>query len=119
MPYPLFVLYVPLYYINYFCKSALKALFSGTFIPMSSMGYIEVFHCLLSFMLCFHIHRLFLSLQPDLYPTVGLQTPGEVVEANFGQRPFVFDIEDYVKVCQSNLSDQLLIYSKKSWFAEH
>lgn len=27
MPYPLFVLYVPLYYINYFCKSALKALF--------------------------------------------------------------------------------------------
>jgi hypothetical protein len=33
-----------------------------------------------------------------LYPTVGLQTPGEVVEANFGQIPFVFDIEDYIQV---------------------
>lgn len=29
---------------------------------------------------------------------MGLQTPGEVVEANFGQLPFVFDIEDYMKV---------------------
>lgn len=32
--------------------------------------------------------------QPQLYPTVGLQTPGEVVDANFGQEPFKFDIED-------------------------
>ncbi|XP_064640296.1 ran-binding protein 9-like [Lineus longissimus] len=39
----------------------------------------------------------FLDLPPNLYPTVGLQTPGEVVEANFGQHPFVFDIEDYMK----------------------
>ncbi|XP_067652546.1 ran-binding protein 9-like [Haliotis asinina] len=37
------------------------------------------------------------DLPPKLYPTVGLQTPGEVVEANFGQSPFVFDIEDYMK----------------------
>lgn len=29
-----------------------------------------------------------------MYPTVGLQTPGEVVDANFGQAPFLFDIED-------------------------
>lgn len=36
--------------------------------------------------------------QLPLYPTVGLQTPGEVVEANFGQLPFIFDIEDYMKV---------------------
>ena len=36
-------------------------------------------------------------LQPNLYPTVGLQTPGEVVEANFGQTPFVFNIEEYMK----------------------
>lgn len=32
--------------------------------------------------------------QSKLYPTVGLQTPGEVVDANFGQEPFKFDIED-------------------------
>jgi len=36
--------------------------------------------------------------QTGLYPTVGLQTPGEVVEANFGQAPFVFDIDDYMRV---------------------
>ena len=38
-----------------------------------------------------------LCSQPNLYPTVGLQTPGEVVEANFGQQPFKFDIEDMFK----------------------
>lgn len=37
-------------------------------------------------------------LQSNLYPTVGLQTPGEVVEANFGQKPFVYDIEEVMKV---------------------
>ena len=33
-----------------------------------------------------------------LYPTVGLQTPGEVVEANFGETPFVFDFEGMLAV---------------------
>lgn len=28
---------------------------------------------------------------------MGLQTPGEVVDANFGQAPFKFDIEDMLK----------------------
>ncbi|XP_045527293.1 ran-binding protein 9 isoform X1 [Pieris brassicae] len=36
-------------------------------------------------------------VMPNLYPTVGLQTPGEVVDANFGQQPFVFDIEDMLR----------------------
>ncbi|KAK2189475.1 hypothetical protein NP493_106g07006 [Ridgeia piscesae] len=40
----------------------------------------------------------FRELPSYLYPTVGLQTPGEVIEANFGQSPFVYDIEDYIKV---------------------
>lgn len=39
----------------------------------------------------------FTDLPHDLYPTVGLQTPGEVVDANFGQEPFVFDIADLMK----------------------
>uniref|UniRef100_A0A4W3K3L9 RAN binding protein 10 n=1 Tax=Callorhinchus milii TaxID=7868 RepID=A0A4W3K3L9_CALMI len=39
----------------------------------------------------------FTDLPPNLYPTVGLQTPGEIVDANFGQQPFVFDIEDYMR----------------------
>lgn len=28
---------------------------------------------------------------------MGLQTPGEVVDANFGQEPFKFDIDDMFK----------------------
>lgn len=39
----------------------------------------------------------FRDLPSDLYPTVGLQTPLECVEANFGQFPFEFDIHNYVK----------------------
>lgn len=34
-----------------------------------------------------------------LFPMIGLRTPGEVVQANFGQRPFKFDIENYYRVC--------------------
>ncbi|KRY53510.1 Ran-binding protein 10 [Trichinella britovi] len=36
-------------------------------------------------------------LQGELYPTVGLQTPGEVVEVNFGQQPFEYDIMEEIK----------------------
>ncbi|KAL5290178.1 RANBP10 family protein [Megaselia abdita] len=40
----------------------------------------------------------FKDLPSKLYPTVGLQTPGEEVDANFGQEPFQFDqIEDMIK----------------------
>lgn len=39
----------------------------------------------------------FTDLPPNLYPTVGLQTPGEVVDANFGQKPFMYDIEEVMK----------------------
>ncbi|XP_063905361.1 ran-binding protein 9 isoform X3 [Zophobas morio] len=44
-----------------------------------------------------HLGTAFTDLPPNLYPTVGLQTPGEVVDANFGQEPFVFDIEDMMR----------------------
>jgi hypothetical protein len=33
-----------------------------------------------------------------LYPLVGLRTPGEAISTNFGHKPFLFDIENYVKV---------------------
>lgn len=39
-----------------------------------------------------------MNLQTRLYPTVGLQTPGEEVDANFGQEPFRFtQIEEMIK----------------------
>ncbi|XP_059610165.1 ran-binding proteins 9/10 homolog isoform X1 [Phlebotomus argentipes] len=44
-----------------------------------------------------HLGIAFRDLPAKLYPTVGLQTPGEVVDANFGQDPFKFDIEDMHK----------------------
>ncbi|XP_021952312.1 ran-binding protein 9 [Folsomia candida] len=44
-----------------------------------------------------HLGVAFTDLPPSLFPTVGLQTPGEIVDANFGQQPFVFDIEDMMK----------------------
>ncbi|KAK9891108.1 hypothetical protein WA026_013427 [Henosepilachna vigintioctopunctata] len=48
-----------------------------------------------------HLGTAFRDLPPNLYPTVGLQTPGEVVDANFGQQPFVFDIEDMMNELRS------------------
>lgn len=47
----------------------------------------------------------FRDLKGSLYPTVGMRTAGEIVEANFGQRDFVFDIESYVKVGHFNIAD--------------
>ena len=40
-----------------------------------------------------HLGVAFKDLPSQLYPTVGLQTPGEVIDANFGQEPFKFDVE--------------------------
>ncbi|CAF0758366.1 unnamed protein product [Brachionus calyciflorus] len=45
----------------------------------------------------FNLGIAFRDLPSDLYPTVGLQTPMECVEANFGQYPFEYDIHNYVK----------------------
>lgn len=51
-----------------------------------------------------------ISLQPNLYPTVGLQTPGEVVDANFGQEPFVFDIDDMLNELRVKTRLQIINY---------
>ncbi|KAF9171622.1 hypothetical protein BGX20_007263 [Mortierella sp. AD010] len=44
-----------------------------------------------------HLGVAFRNLKGTLYPTVGMRTAGEIIEANFGQREFVFDIDNYVK----------------------
>uniref|UniRef100_A0A673C9E2 RAN binding protein 10 n=1 Tax=Sphaeramia orbicularis TaxID=375764 RepID=A0A673C9E2_9TELE len=48
---------------------------------------------------------------PNLYPTVGLQTPGEIVDANFGQQPFVFDIEDYMSEWRAKIHGMIALLS--------
>ncbi|GEM12860.1 ran-binding protein [Rhodotorula toruloides] len=39
----------------------------------------------------------FCNLQGKLYPTVGLRTPNEAIRVNFGNEPFRFDIEGFVR----------------------
>lgn len=34
----------------------------------------------------------------DLYPTIGMQSLNESVDANFGQRPFAYDVARDMKV---------------------
>jgi len=53
-------------------------------------------YCLLN---CTYVLHYF--FQPNLFPTVGLQTPGEVVDANFGQMPFLFNIQEMMKELRS------------------
>ncbi|KAH9502660.1 Ran-binding protein 9 [Bulinus truncatus] len=84
---------------NSFCSSGAGQPYGPTFTTGDTIG------CCVNLIehTCFYTKNgvnlgiAFTDLPPNLYPTVGLQTPGEVVEANFGQFPFVFDIEDYKK----------------------
>ena len=48
------------------------------------------------------------ALQNELYPVIGLQTPGEVVEANFGQEPFLFDFKGELREAQLRINVQVL-----------
>ncbi len=52
----------------------------------------------------------FNDLPPGLYPTVGLQTPGEIVDANFGQEPFMFDIEGEMVEHKARILRQIEIF---------
>jgi hypothetical protein len=33
----------------------------------------------------------------ELYPFVGLNAPGEIIEVNFGQKPFLYDIQKEIE----------------------
>ncbi|ROV98618.1 hypothetical protein VSDG_04258 [Cytospora chrysosperma] len=41
----------------------------------------------------------FREVKGKLYPSVGMKKPGEHVRVNFGQTPFVFDIDQIMKAC--------------------
>ncbi|CEF64400.1 Ran-binding proteins 9/10 homolog [Strongyloides ratti] len=38
-----------------------------------------------------------LNISKDLYPVIGLQTQGETIDTNFGQKPFRFDFEAHLE----------------------
>lgn len=39
-----------------------------------------------------------------LYPTIGLKTPSEEIKANFGQKPFLYDIEQDLRSLRKNMT---------------
>lgn len=45
-----------------------------------------------------HLGIAFRDLKGTFYPSVGLRTLGEHIRANFGKKPFVFDIEQYMRI---------------------
>jgi len=44
----------------------------------------------------------FREIKGKLYPSVGMKTAGEHVRVNFGQSPFIFDIDGMMSVSNHN-----------------
>lgn len=45
-----------------------------------------------------------------LFPTVGLQTPGEELEANFGLKPFLYDIEQDMLKLRNKVTEYIKLF---------
>ena len=66
-----------------------------------------------------HIGTAFKELpRISFFPTVGLQTPSEELCANFGQQPFVFDFEDYLKEWRSSCKTTIDEFVVKDEYGE-
>ncbi|CAF1382552.1 unnamed protein product [Rotaria sp. Silwood1] len=81
-----------------FCSSGAGIAYGPTFTTGDFVG------CCVNFLenSCFYTHNgynigtSFKDIPAEVYPTVGLQTPLEAIEANFGLSPFKFDIDKYM-----------------------
>ncbi|XP_055838656.1 ran-binding proteins 9/10 homolog isoform X2 [Episyrphus balteatus] len=61
----------------------------------------------------------FRDLPSKLYPTVGLQTAGEEVDANFGQEPFKFDqIEDMIRQMRAETKAAIYDFPMRSEYGD-
>ena len=65
-----------------------------------------------------HIGIAFRDVKETLYPMTGMRTPGEVVRANFGQRPFMYDIDSHMLAERAALRDTIN-QTDLSQFAPH
>jgi len=84
-----------------FCSSGTGKAYGPTFTTKDTIG------CCINFMnmTVFYTKNgvnlgiAFRDIKSDYqyYPSIGLRTPGEIVEANFGQKKFKFDIENCIK----------------------
>lgn len=45
----------------------------------------------------------------QFYPTVGMRTPAEMIEANFGRDQFAFDIESFIKASPTLMQVDLIL----------
>lgn len=43
--------------------------------------------------------QAFKEVKGKLYPSIGMKKPGEHIRVNFGQTPFMFDINSLMKAC--------------------
>ena len=50
----------------------------------------------------------FREIKGELFPSVGMKKPGEYIRVNFGQSPFVFDIDGMMAVRNEYSLNQLL-----------
>ncbi|RCI00445.1 hypothetical protein CU098_011082, partial [Rhizopus stolonifer] len=53
-----------------------------------------------------------MNLSKDIFPAIGLRTPGEQVTANFGHEPFVFDIDQYIRDQRMQWIDEITAKEK-------
>lgn len=53
-------------------------------------------------------HQKQLQQQYRYYPTIGMRTPGEMIQANFGADRFVFDIHGYIKNRKTLIYENIL-----------
>ncbi|PAV77524.1 hypothetical protein WR25_02549, partial [Diploscapter pachys] len=44
----------------------------------------------------------------ELYPIVGLQSPDEIIDVNFGQKPFLFDLHSEVKSINQSITQNIV-----------
>jgi Ran-binding protein 9/10 len=52
-------------------------------------------------------HAFEKSYKDDIFPMIGLLSPGDHVRVNFGKESFVFNITDYVRSTLNNLVEEL------------
>lgn len=52
-------------------------------------------------------------VKESLYPIVGLQTPGEEIEANFGLEPFMYDIQQEIDQVRQKLTANIINFPVK------
>lgn len=95
-----------------FCSSGTGQPYGPTFTTNDVIG------CGINFIdnTCFYtknglnLGTAFDDLPLNLYPTIGLNSHGEIVEANFGQSPFVYKIEDDMRELRARIASVILNY---------